>query len=167
MPNFNERFDLILGQGRGADKPSDRDPSDRDPVMPGSPSLTPEVPAHILASLRAGDVRPRLMWDYAWELAGGIEHDPRGQRHLTDSGECFVRYRATAPCEVAVEPDEAEQRRRLGSSVVGTLEALIWDLVSPDDEDPSEMDLHDNWELSMGDWQLRPGSNGGGRPHRG
>ncbi|MEA2276815.1 MAG: hypothetical protein QOC78_1775 [Solirubrobacteraceae bacterium] len=94
------------------------------------------------------------MWGYACGVAAGIEHNPTAEQHLSDDGEPFLRYPASAPCLVAVEPDDRLQRTRLGHEVVGTLQALVWDLRSPTDPGPSDETLRLAWELAMGAWEL-------------
>jgi hypothetical protein len=147
MPDNDDPFQAILGSRRGAGERRRPRPSDRDPS-------TPAVPADILDALRAGEVSSELIWDYASAFADAIDHNPNGQRRLNNRGESFIHYPAGAPCQFVVEPDDPEQRDRLGSSVTGTLEALIWDLASPQDPDPSDEALHENWEVPLGRWQL-------------
>jgi len=146
MSDPQDPFAPVFGPVRGTARPTPH-PAD---TPPGAATL----PADALARLRDGEFSAGRMWDYAWSVAAGIEHDPNGVRHLSDDGESFVRYRASAPCSVAVEPDDARLRERLGREVVGRLEALVWDLGSPTEPEPPEEALHHDWELAMGGWEL-------------
>jgi len=146
MSDPQDPFAPVFGAVRGTPRPA---PSPAD-TPPDSATLSAEA----LARLRDGHFSAGRMWNYAWGLAAGIEHDPNGVRHLTDDGEAFVRYPASAPCPVAVEPDDAGLRAQLGREVVGRLEALVWDLGSPTEPEPPDEALHHDWELAMGGWEL-------------
>lgn len=118
------------------------------------PTRPPELDAERLERLREHDVEDTWMWDFAWETAGDIEHDPRFERHLSNDGEPFLRYPATAPCQVVVEPDGDEAQRRFGRKVSGTMQALVWELRAAGDPAPSDESLLHNWDLSVGNWEL-------------
>jgi hypothetical protein len=95
MTGQHDPFADVFGSVRGS---AERRVDD----APAQPS---DLDAEALERLRQRDVEPDRMWDFAWELAGDIAHDPEPARHLSNDGEPFLRYCAKAPCQLVVEPE--------------------------------------------------------------